>query len=98
MSVIPAERRASFRTPFGARRPRPAVAATARPRDTLLFAWVLARGECLFARGARDRRRRRWACAHPRAASDDRRRTGLARGDHGEKPCFDDAGRAHEAT
>ena len=62
-------------------------AARSRPRDALLFAWGLARGECLSARGASRRRRRRRAGAHHRAASDDRRRTGLARRDHSEKPC-----------
>ena len=35
-----------------ARRPTAWSAATARPRDAVLFAWGLARGECVFARGA----------------------------------------------
>ena len=67
-------------TPFASSRAPPA-----RPRDALLFAWGLARRECLFARSAWRRRRGRWAGADHRAASDDRRRTGLARRAHGRK-------------
>ena len=69
-------------------------AARSRPRDALLFAWALARGECLSPPGAAGRRRSRWAGAHHRAASDDRRRTGLARTDHAKRPCADDPRRA----
>ena len=68
----PVERRASS-TPM--RRPR-----RVPPRATRFFsqgAWR--EGERLFARGAAGRRERRRPGADHRAASDDRRRTGLAR-------------------
>ena len=73
-------------------------AARPGPRDAFLLPRRLARGECLFARGAAGRRQRRWAGAGHRAASDDRRRTGLARRDHGEEPCAPDPRRADAAA